>query len=87
MGQQQGNTVGQGGVDGTEKDAVNAISATNTNRDLAYLTPSNPWLDAWYRFRGDRLAVVGAIVFGLIVLAALIGPLVYGASATEIDYG
>ena len=72
-----------------EKDTANAINAVNStvNKDLAYLTPSNPWLDAWYRFRGDRLAVVGAIVFGLIVLAALIGPLVYGASATEIDYG
>ncbi|MEM1427536.1 MAG: ABC transporter permease, partial [Cyanobacteria bacterium P01_H01_bin.130] len=86
MGQQQGNTVGQGGTDGLDQNAISAVNST-VNKDLAYLTPSNPWLDAWHRFRGDRLAVAGVIVFALITLAALVGPLVYGASATEIDYG
>ncbi|MEM6502478.1 MAG: ABC transporter permease [Cyanobacteria bacterium P01_C01_bin.89] len=60
---------------------------TKANKDSDYLNPSNPWLDAWQRFRGDALAVAGMVVFVLITLAALLGPTVYGASPTDIDYG
>lgn len=46
-----------------------------------------PWGDAWRRFRRDRLAVLGAIVLLVLAIAILIGPLIYTASPTELDYG
>ena len=64
-----------------------SVGGPITNKDSDYLNPSNPWLDAWQRFRGDSLAVAGVIVFGVITVAALVGPVVYGASPTDIDYG
>ena len=70
-----------------QKQGYQAAHEQGNTQDLGYLTPSNPWVDAWRRFRGDRLAVAGAVVFGVITLAALLGPVLYGASATEIDYG
>ncbi|MEM9771295.1 MAG: ABC transporter permease [Cyanobacteria bacterium P01_D01_bin.73] len=57
------------------------------SKDSDYLNPSNPWLDAWQRFRSDRLAVAGMAVFVLITLAALLGPVLYRTSPTDIDYG
>jgi peptide/nickel transport system permease protein len=46
-----------------------------------------PWGDAWRRFRRDRLAVLGVIVLLILAIAILIGPLLYPASPTELDYG
>ncbi|MDY6783795.1 MAG: ABC transporter permease [Cyanobacteriota bacterium] len=44
------------------------------------------WGDAWRRFRRDKMAVVGAIILGLIFAAVLIGPLFYTVSISEIDF-
>lgn len=46
-----------------------------------------PWGDAWRRFRRDRLAVLGVIILLILAIAILIGPLLYPASPTELDYG
>ncbi len=43
------------------------------------------WCDFWTRFRTNRLALFSLIVFGLLVLIALLGPLVYTKSPTEIS--
>lgn len=45
------------------------------------------WIDAARRFRRDRLAVLGLVVFGAIALAAVVGPWLYGVDPAEIDYG
>ncbi|GAB4353020.1 MAG: ABC transporter permease [Cyanophyceae cyanobacterium] len=45
------------------------------------------WIDAARRFRRDRLAVLGLVVFGAIALAAVVGPWVYGVDPAAIDYG
>ena len=42
--------------------------------------------EAWKRFRRHRLALVGAVVLSLIVLAVLIGPLVWTVPIDEIDF-
>jgi peptide/nickel transport system permease protein len=45
-----------------------------------------PWKEAWRRFRKHRLAVVSAFVLGLLVLAVLIGPLIWTVPIDEIDF-
>src|SRR5437868_4879910 len=45
------------------------------------------WSDAWRQFRRHRLAMFGVVTFSLLLLATLIGPLVYHQSGDAIDYG
>jgi peptide/nickel transport system permease protein len=45
------------------------------------------WSDAYRQFRRHRLAMLGVAVFALLLLATLIGPLVYRAPTDLIDYG
>src|SRR5262245_33923759 len=46
----------------------------------------SPWQEAWRRFRRHRLAVVSAIVLGLMVLAIAVGPLLWRVPINEIDF-
>src|SRR5262245_29035858 len=43
------------------------------------------WHEAWRRFRRHRLAVAGAIVLALMVLAIAVGPLLWRVPINEID--
>src|SRR6185503_6828480 len=42
--------------------------------------------EAWRRFRRHRLAVVGAVILIAMVVAVLIGPLIYRVPINEIDF-
>jgi peptide/nickel transport system permease protein len=44
------------------------------------------WLESWRRFRRHRLAVLGGVVLGFMVLAVLAGPFVYRVPIDEIDF-
>jgi peptide/nickel transport system permease protein len=44
------------------------------------------WTETWRRFRRHRLAIFGACVLGLMVLAVLLGPLLYRVPINEIDF-
>src|SRR5438309_10897318 len=44
------------------------------------------WSDAWRQFRRHRLAMFGVVTFSLLLLATLIGPLLYHQSGEAIDY-
>src|SRR5688572_7710602 len=44
------------------------------------------WSDAWRRFRKHRLATIGMVVLILMVIAVLVGPLVYRVPIDEIDF-
>jgi peptide/nickel transport system permease protein len=44
------------------------------------------WWEAWRRFRRHRLAVFGATVLGIMVVAVLLGPFVYRVPIDEIDF-
>jgi peptide/nickel transport system permease protein len=44
-------------------------------------------LEAWRRFRRHRLALAGALILGLMVLAVLFGPLLWQVPINEIDFG
>src|SRR3954471_24084137 len=46
----------------------------------------SPGREAWRRFRRHRLAVGSSMVLGLIVLAVLLGPLVWRVPINEIDF-
>jgi peptide/nickel transport system permease protein len=47
---------------------------------------SPPIADAWRRFRRDRMAVIGAIVLGIILVGVIFGPWVYRVPIDKIDF-
>lgn len=47
--------------------------------------PRSLWVDVWRQFRKHKLAIVGLVVFSLIILAVIFGPFVYTTSPTYID--
>jgi peptide/nickel transport system permease protein len=44
------------------------------------------WAESWRRFRRHRLAVFGATILLVMVVAALVGPLVYRVPIDDIDF-
>jgi peptide/nickel transport system permease protein len=44
------------------------------------------WSDAWRQFQRHRLAMAGVVVFSLLLLSTLIGPLLWRTSGEAIDY-
>ena len=46
----------------------------------------SPWTEAWRRFRRHRLAYWSLWILGLLVLAVLLGPLVYKVGINDIDF-
>jgi peptide/nickel transport system permease protein len=42
--------------------------------------------EAWRRFRKHRLATFGAVMLGIMVLAVLLGPMIYRVPINEIDF-
>lgn len=50
------------------------------------LTTRNLWIDAWRRFRQDKMALIGTVVLLLIILSILFLPLIYTVSVDEIDF-
>ena len=66
---------------------MSAISATTIgpSGDVAPVRTSL-WLDAARRFRRHRLAMVGAALLGILVVAVLVGPLVYRVPINDIDF-
>jgi peptide/nickel transport system permease protein len=46
----------------------------------------SPWLEAWRRFRRHRLAVASGVVLIAMVLAILLGPLLWNVPINEIDF-
>ena len=46
----------------------------------------SPGLEAWRRFRRHKLAMASTVILGLIVVAVLLGPLVWRVPINEIDF-
>jgi peptide/nickel transport system permease protein len=44
-------------------------------------------MEAWRRFRRHRLALAGAVILGLMMLAVLLGPWLWPVAINEIDFG
>jgi peptide/nickel transport system permease protein len=68
-------------VDGDARPAVQAWTAEAQRLG----PPRTLWGDVWRRFRRHRLAVAGALTLGLIVLATLIGPLIWRVDPDAMD--
>ncbi len=47
---------------------------------------TSPWAEAWRRFRRHRLALAGAVILCVMVLAVLFGPLLWPVAINEIDF-
>src|SRR6202165_1270224 len=45
------------------------------------------WSDAWRQFQRHHLAMAGVVVFTVLLLATLLGPLLWRTSGESIDYG
>jgi peptide/nickel transport system permease protein len=48
--------------------------------------PRSLWSNAWRQFRRHHLAMAGLVVFALLLVCSVLGPLVYRTSAYAIDY-
>jgi len=48
--------------------------------------PRNLIQTAWRQFKRDKIAILGTIILGLIIISVIIGPWIYGISPTEIDF-
>ena len=46
----------------------------------------SPWAEAWRRFKRHRMAFFSLWVLGFLVLAVLVGPLVYKVGINDIDF-
>jgi peptide/nickel transport system permease protein len=62
-----------------------AVPATSED-DLAQLPERSLWQAAWMRFRRHRLARFGLVLYAVIVLMVVVGPLVWTQSLTDIDF-
>ncbi|MGB3508346.1 MAG: ABC transporter permease [Microcoleaceae cyanobacterium] len=60
---------------------LSSNSANTTKRP-----PSSIWGNAWYRFRQDKMAVLGAVVLAVIVVSVIFGPLIYTTPIDKIDF-
>ncbi len=47
---------------------------------------ASPWAEAWRRFKRHRLAYWSLWMLGLLVLAVLVGPLIYKVGINDIDF-
>jgi peptide/nickel transport system permease protein len=56
---------------------------TDAPRKQARFSPTR---EAWRRFRKHRLAMVSSVVLGIILVAVLLGPLVWRVPINEIDF-
>lgn len=45
-----------------------------------------PWQIAWKKFRKNRIAMIGLIIFTVIVLAVIIVPIISGVSVNDFDF-
>ena len=48
--------------------------------------PRTVWGEAWRRFRKNRMAMLGAAVLALLILAVIVGPTIYTNSPTASDF-
>src|SRR5918999_652153 len=69
-----------------EAGATGAAAAAPVAAAPARQQERSLWRDAWRRFRRHKLAMAGAIVYILLVLMTLVGPLVWTTKINDIDF-
>src|SRR5919204_4621696 len=68
-------------ADGTATEAVAGVLPIPVARRSDSL-----WLEAARRFRRHRLAMLGAVLLGVMVLGVVVGPFLYRVPIDEIDF-
>jgi peptide/nickel transport system permease protein len=63
-----------------------SLTAESGSADRQRTRRFSPWLDAWRRFRRHPMAVISGAILLAIVLAILLGPLLWGVPINEIDF-
>ena len=48
--------------------------------------PATPWAEAWRRFRRHRLAVASSVLLLAMILAVVVGPIVWRVQINDIDF-
>lgn len=66
-----------------ERPAPAGVAAAVAPRKKARFSPGQ---EAWRRFRRHKLAMASSVILGLIVLAVLLGPLLWRVPINEIDF-
>ncbi|HVO42356.1 MAG TPA: ABC transporter permease [Aggregatilineales bacterium] len=61
------------------------IQLTGTTPALPAPAIRSFWHDFWARFRQNRLALISLVLIGLLVMTAILGPVVYTVSPTDIS--
>jgi len=65
-----------------ERPAPAGIAAVASRKKARF----SPGQEAWRRFRRHKLAMASSVILGLIVLAVLLGPLLWRVPINEIDF-
>jgi peptide/nickel transport system permease protein len=65
---------------------MSAVLPTNPPAAAPRRKARGPWAEAWHRFKRHRLAYWSLWVLGALVLAVLLGPLVYKVGINDIDF-
>jgi peptide/nickel transport system permease protein len=63
-----------------------SIPASATASAAAPRKQIGPWGEVWRRYRKHHLAMISAVILGILVLAVLVGPLVWAVPIDEIDF-
>ena len=63
--------------------SIPASATAETGKKPASLSP---WAEAWRRFKRHRMAYFSLWVLGVLVLAVLVGPLLYKVGINDIDF-
>ena len=58
---------------------------SNAETNLQHEEGASLWTDAWRRLAQNRMAVIATVIFGLIILLCLIGPLLFGQHSGETN--
>ncbi len=61
-------------------DRLSDLGAAGTKK------PRSLWSNAWRQFKKHRLAMAGVVTLGLLIVAVLVGPIVWPKSRSAIDF-
>ena len=64
-----------------------AVKVSEMSDTVSVRPPRSQWADVWDQFKMHRGALIGAIIFGVILVAVVIGPAIYPIDGTFVPTG
>ncbi len=69
-------------------DLTNTPAATpGRDEPISARPPRSQWADVWDQFKKHKGAVIGAVIFGIILVSVIIGPAIYPIDGTYVPTG